>query len=561
MDWIFYIGAGLTLILALALYFKHLQKTRRANLRATLLKQFGEIPNREYTHESLDAISHYYMRLAGEGETFHVDDITWNDLDMDRCFIQMNSTLSSAGEEYLYYMLRTPVQMPEPLEKREALISFFDANQEVRLHCQETFAQLGHTKKVSLSDYLETLVQLKVPGNMVHYLSLGVLVAALALLFISPSIGILALIAALIWDVSLYYKYKAEVENYFICVGYIARLTMAAESLEHYREAPLIEDAMKLKNALSSLRRMKSRVRYMGATSTFGGSLGDVLLEYLKIITHMDLIAFRGALGLVQNHIQEVEVLLEVLGEWECAIAIASYRRSLPFYAIPALTKEPLHLCLEDGYHPLMENPVANSIQATSGILITGSNASGKSTFLKMTAINSLMAQTIHTCTASSYSGCFFRLFSSMALKDNLIGKESYYIVEIKSLKRILDQISDASPILCFVDEVLRGTNTVERIAASAQILAEMASRNLLCFAATHDIELTHMLEQAYRNYHFQEEVANRDILFNYILQPGRSTTRNAIKLLGVMGYPDKVIQSAEETASRFMETGCWTLT
>lgn len=84
-----------------------------------------------------------------------------------------------------------------------------------------------------------------------------------------------------------------------------------------------------------------------------------------------------------------------------------------------------------------------------------------------------------------------------MALRDDLNAQNSYYIVEIKSLKRILDAVDkdDKRPVLCFVDEVLRGTNTVERIAASSEILKSLRYKNVLVFAATHDIELTYLLE------------------------------------------------------------------
>jgi len=120
--------------------------------------------------------------------------------------------------------------------------------------------------------------------------------------------------------------------------------------------------------------------------------------------------------------------------------------------------------------------------------------------------------------------------------------------------------VGDEIPLLCFVDEVLRGTNTVERIAASSQILKSMARRNIMCFAATHDIELTSILESDYNNYHFQEEVKEDDILFNYRLYEGRATSRNAIKLLGIIGYSPDIIKKAEHSAEQFVETGEWSL-
>ena len=133
-------------------------------------------------------------------------------------------------------------------------------------------------------------------------------------------------------------------------------------------------------------------------------------------------------------------------------------------------------------------------------------------------------------------------------------------MVEIKSLKRILDLLSSEKelPVLCFVDEVLRGTNTVERIAASTQILRSMAQKNCMCFAATHDIELTHLLEDDYHNYHFSETIEENDISFSYKIREGRASTRNAIRLLGIMGYEEEIIEEAEKMAGDFLATGVW---
>lgn len=79
-----------------------------------------------------------------------------------------------------------------------------------------------------------------------------------------------------------------------------------------------------------------------------------------------------------------------------------------------------------------------------------------------------------------------------------------------------------------------------------------------MCFAATHDIELTQLLEKEYTNYHFEEEVKDGDISFNYRLNPGRATTRNAIRLLEIMGYDQSIIEKASRRAEHFISTGKW---
>ena len=191
-------------------------------------------------------------------------------------------------------------------------------------------------------------------------------------------------------------------------------------------------------------------------------------------------------------------------------------------------------------------------------ILLTGSNASGKSTFLKTLGCNILLAQTIHTCTAKEFEIPFCKLFTSMSLKDSLSLKESYYMAEIKAIKRILDAAEKEDMIVCMVDEVLRGTNTVERIAASTQILKSMDRENMLCLAATHDIELTKTLEEDYDNYHFEESLVKGDILFSYRLKSGRAKSSNAIDLLANLGYDSILIENARNMVSYFEEKGEW---
>lgn len=321
------------------------------------------------------------------------------------------------------------------------------------------------------------------------------------------------------------------------------------------------EEWAQMRQARKQMQGM-ARNSYWVISPFRGNSSGDILamvLDYIRMVFHVDLIKFDSMLNTVRGHIGDVDAMIETVGYVETVIAIWIFRESLgeTGWCTPDFTAEK-GLSLEAGYHPLLRAPVKNGIAAGKGVLLTGSNASGKSTFLKMVAINAILAQTIHTCTADSYRAPFYHVYSSMALRDDMESGESYYIVEIKALKRILDAAAGDAPILCFVDEVLRGTNTVERIAASTQILKSLGRTGILCFAATHDIELTELLQGEFDNYHFEEDVAEGDVVFNYRLKEGKATTRNAIKLLELMGYDRDVIEKASAQAERFAADGVW---
>ena len=104
----------------------------------------------------------------------------------------------------------------------------------------------------------------------------------------------------------------------------------------------------------------------------------------------------------------------------------------------------------------------------------------------------------------------------------------------------------------------MRGTNTVERIAASSRILKTLAKSNVLCFAATHDIELTNILGKVYNNYHFRERIENDNVIFDYKIHDGASKTKNAIKLLNMLGYDKNIVEEAEKMAKEFEENNVW---
>ena len=145
-----------------------------------------------------------------------------------------------------------------------------------------------------------------------------------------------------------------------------------------------------------------------------------------------------------------------------------------------------------------------------------------------------------------------------MAISDSIRDGESYYIAEIRSLKRILDAQNIKTPILCAVDEVLRGTNTIERIAASTEVLKALSTPHTLCLAATHDAELCELMADAYDLAHFQETITDSNIQFDYHIKPGKATSRNAINLLRLMGFPDDMVQAAHSRADAYLHSGQW---
>ena len=560
-----YIVIGVIILAILIFSIATSKRRKKARLLQKVRANYGILPKREYTEEEMRKIRSYYERV--KSDAYHVDDITWNDLDMDSIFIAMNHTFSSAGEEVLYDLLREPVFSEDELKERERVTQYFIENVPAREAFQMRYAAIGRTRKFSLVDFVDQFKSLELKGDFYHIRHSVMLLIGVAAIFYNVLLGILVLLGVMIYNIYTYYKAKSDVEPYYISLAAIASLIDGADEIgsQTMKELDPVKDYIReLHEHCNSVRSLKRDMKWLGSGSVAGasGDIAQLVLDYLRMITHLDFLKFNRMVRKVVNNEEDILALYRTMGFLEAMIAIGSYRETIPFSCRGEFCNNEKTLAVKDEYHPLLKEPVANSFSENRSLLLTGSNASGKSTFLRTTALSVILAQSVNTVHAHSYKGGFFRVYSSMALRDDIESAQSYFIVEIKSLKRIMDASEqEGAPVLAFVDEVLRGTNTVERIAASAQILKNLAGKNAMLVTATHDIELTELLKDIYSNYHFEEEVVDNEIRFNYVLQKGKATTRNAIKLLAVMGYGEDVVKAAEKTAENFAETGTWSLT
>lgn len=528
---------------------------RTSKLKRMLRASYGKVPDPYYFDGDMTSIRAYYdFRKENGLDPFLIDEITWHDLDMDRVFKRINPKRCTSGEQYLYYMLRSPAVDAESYERRKKLIDYAQSDSERRLKAETILARLGCTRRADLCRAFY-------PSE--H--GIGMLLVYLAfLLFFVGSIlcaiahigfGIRAVFVAVLLNFYIHEFGKRRSQRDYDTVNYVVNMIFAMRKLRRLHDADLDEQ---MQPAYESLDRLQAVIRTGGiSTGMDSGGLEDAFLT----VTLLDLITYEFLKNKLGRFHDDVFTIHEHLGRLDAAISIASYRASVETFVEPVLNFDPdngNHIRAEDLIHPLLSDPVANDCVTDRPILITGSNASGKSTYLKTVALAAIMAQSICTVLAKTYEGKAFRVFSSMALQDDLIAGESYYIVETRSLKRILDAAKENNAILCVVDEVLRGTNTVERIAASSEALQAMADTRLLCLAATHDIELCDLLKDSYGMYHFEEQVGENEMLFDYVIREGKATSRNAINLLQLIGFDQRIVDKAHEKANRYLETGTW---
>ncbi|MCR4897357.1 MAG: hypothetical protein K5891_11340 [Lachnospiraceae bacterium] len=546
----------------LTVRFRGAQRAKREKLRQSLLASFGE----EGSPEVFSAKRKKSLEDALGRNTLKqpLDEITWKDLGMEEVYERINTCCCAAGEEYLYYALHETGFNTEELEESEFLTTAFAENPTERTELMLLLKGLGFPGEYSLGDYLEFITRGEKTSAAKEIIPLALYPVFLGICFWMPPAGVGLMLVLIAYQVFTYFSRKAGVLAYLTGLSYLVRLIRSCKEIAALNFPQIHPEQEILQQGYESLKAADSAGSFVLKSSEGGQMLGsgsgpvEVLISYLNLLFHLDLIAYRKVSLTFSGKKELLLTLLHTVGRLDAGIAVAAFRASLRNgWCEPVLEESSeAQIRLEGGYHYLLKHPVRGSITTGKGILITGSNASGKSTFLRMVALNAVLAQTIHTALATRYEAPYFRIFSSIALTDDLAGGDSYFMVEIKAIKRILDASESAGrPVLCFVDEVLRGTNTAERIAASTEILREMAERRILVFAATHDRELTEYLKDTMENYHFEEKLEGSDISFSYELLPGPATTKNAILLLRQCGFPEGLVLRAEKLSQSLEES------
>jgi hypothetical protein len=239
-------------------------------------------------------------------------------------------------------------------------------------------------------------------------------------------------------------------------------------------------------------------------------------------------------------------VWLDRLAEVEAASALATYAYLHPHYAWPTPASAiGLH---SDGLgHPLIPSTtrVTNDITLhglSTMYLITGSNMSGKSTFLRTIGINLCLAQAGAPVCATTLTWSWSRPACCIRINDSLDAGLSFFYAEVKRLKTILHATTDhaSPPVLFLIDEIFKGTNNRERLIGSRSYIKALSAGNGFGLVSTHDLELTDLEKEipSLANAHFQETVSAGALAFDYRLRPGPCPTTNALRIMELEGLP-----------------------
>jgi len=245
---------------------------------------------------------------------------------------------------------------------------------------------------------------------------------------------------------------------------------------------------------------------------------------------------------------KDIPQWLEKLNELECYISMSNFAYLNPDYVFPEIeTKEKNIFETRAMGHPLIKRnkKVCNDFSLNKKneiLIITGSNMSGKSTFLKTIGINLCLAFGGAPVNAAFFRTSLYELFTCIKVNDSVADGISYFYAEVKRLKELLDEFGNEKHLEMFflIDEIFKGTNNKERLTGSRSYIKKLSQLNGTGAVSTHDLELVNLANEisTITNYHFREDILNGKMVFDYKIHNGPCPTTNALKIMELSGLP-----------------------
>lgn len=305
---------------------------------------------------------------------------------------------------------------------------------------------------------------------------------------------------------------------------------------------------------LSTLKNLKFKSQFLDDGQLMNNEFGVafwIILEQFKILFNYETLIFISLVNDLNKKQKRLDDLFQFIGKIDVMVSIQSLKAGTPTSCSPQFTKDK-EINAQGVYHPLIQNPVQNDLVLNnSSLLLTGSNMSGKTTFIRTIALNLILGQTLNLCFAEKFKAPYARLFTAIRISDDILNNTSYFKEEVNQLKKfILESTSDLSSIFV-LDEIFKGTNTQERIAAAYGVLKFLNNGKHIVLVSTHDKELTALLKDFnYDLFYFSENISNETLSFDYKIKKGQLENGNAIKILHLNNYPKQVVEDALQILS-----------
>lgn len=487
------------------------------------------------------------QRFADPGHPYTTD---LNIFGQGSLFQYISCTTSYMGDQALAGLLDSRSGYEQILQRQQAVQDLA-----WRLQWRQNFQAMGIGKKVQRENPVQLLAWAReAPANILNnkYLPLVWLLPAgtfsILILWAYNIAPLNLLLAMLAVQLSIVVATSKKVMRQAF-----TRAERLAPELENYAALLKCIETEDLKAPL--LLELKDKLRSGHGTASkqvkiLSGIADRIKLRYsfihivINILTFYDLYNFIKLEAWKSINGLSLKKWLDVTGEFEALSSLAGMAYDNPDWVYPEVVDSSPMLEASSLGHPLINKAtrVPNDVSFPGPgtiYVITGSNMSGKSTYLRTTGINLILAYAGAPVRAGRMRCSVMNIYCSMQIHDNLEQRISTFYAELKRIKLIVEAAAAGEPLLVLLDEIFKGTNSRDRIAGAKTVVKKLCSLAVLGLITTHDLELGVLdreCPQCVRNYHFTDEITGNQINFDYRLKSGLSQTTNAIALMRMVG-------------------------
>lgn len=331
-------------------------------------------------------------------------------------------------------------------------------------------------------------------------------------------------------EIELFCKEKKNINAYSVILEYIENKEFESQYLKDIK-ANLNNHSYSCAKEMKELKNLLDWI---------GDSKKNAYYFILNILTFSDVFIIYNLEKWRSNNCNKINIWFDTIAEFEALISISNIAYENEEWSYPVI---------DDNYvfegqlvgHPLLNNSakVNNFKLAQNNIcLITGSNMSGKSTFLRTIGINMILSYIGAPVRGKNVKCGVFHIYTCMRTKDNLEERISSFYAEIMRIKKIVEAVKNGEKVFFLLDEIFKGTNSEDRHIGAKFLIKQLYDSGAVGLVSTHDLELCD-LEKEYnwiKNYNFREYYENNEIKFDYLLRQGKSETRNAVHLMRLAG-------------------------
>lgn len=494
-----------------------------------------------------------YLPFDKNFDCYTLTEQTLIDIDIQNLFHFIDRTITTIGQQYLYSKIVKPSININELEIRGKHADFFQKNNTLRLKTQIVLQNLEKKSTDLITDifYTNTAIDNKKLYTAIIVLSVLALTSILFCL-LTPKIAIvLIFLFGVNLLVHLIYRYYNS--RKLKTIQQVYQLLNTVDKLMKLKLPITLEKKSYIDFTFKRFKKVYPFLNFGIPTNDISGIIFyffDLIKSFFLIEIHLLNFTFNE---IIKNK-DSLNLLFTYIGQIEMSLSTASIMYSKIEYCKPIFITNKTNLACQDALHPLIINCIPNSMQLyQTNAFITGSNMSGKSTFLRTILINSILSQSLFIAFAKEFTSPILKILSSIKISDNLEEGTSYFFKEVSLILEMIIHSRSESKNLFVIDEIFKGTNTIERISLAKAVLSNLSSgNNNIVIASSHDIELIELIGNKFRHFHFTESIINNELQFDYIIKDGPITTRNAIKITEIAGFPADVINEANAIASSF---------